>query len=238
MRFIQSVPFTLLIFPAVALADITEQSMLADCAKIPAYASKGKSYYNAKNYPLARQAFEEQVRWSEGCLLSERAIATAYNNVALTLMRQGEWRKARAWLMLRPEDARSVYNLGLIKDKLAALPKPVSASGEYWSYAGLASWQTISIKPWQKKSDYYIDFSGYSFGAMGLYYGPNTGDFSEKVTFKNNKGVITLKEEGIDIRCDISLVISPESIDVTTDVPDNCGFGHNVSADGYYWRVE
>lgn len=56
----------------------------------------------------------------------DSAIATAYNNVALTWIREGEWRKARAWLTLRPNDSKSIYNLKLIKDKLSALPPPVS----------------------------------------------------------------------------------------------------------------
>lgn len=77
--------------------------------------------------------------WSEGCQLDDKTVATAYNNVALTWMRQGEWRKAQAWLTINPNDAKSIYNLGLIKEKLAALPKSDSPAGEYWNYAGLAT---------------------------------------------------------------------------------------------------
>ncbi|NDO80367.1 hypothetical protein CJP72_06120 [Citrobacter sp. NCU1] len=227
----------LLLISGIAHAEISEQQFAADCAKIPDYARQGEQFYKAKNYANARAAFEKQVIWSEGCQLDDKARATAYNNVALTWMREGEWRKARAWLMIKPDDRKSVYNLGLIKDKLAALPTPSTAAGEYWNYVGLSTWETLSIKPLKNKSDYQVDFQGYYFGMMAIYYGPNMGEFSEKVTLKNNAGVIALRE-GDYIHCDISLTVSPDTIDVKTDDPIQCGFGANVSADGRYLRVD
>jgi hypothetical protein len=152
-------------------------------------------------------------------------------------MRQGEWRKAQAWLTINPNDAKSIYNLGLIKEKLAALPKSDSPAGEYWNYAGLATWETLIVKPTEKKSDFQVDFQGYYFGMMALYYGPNIGEFSELVTLKNNKGVIALRESDY-IHCDISLTVTPEGIDASTDDPQNCGFGMYVRADGHYLRVD
>ncbi|MDA8479610.1 tetratricopeptide repeat protein [Citrobacter sp. Awk 4] len=227
----------LLLFSGIAHAEISEQQFAADCAKISDYARQGEQFYKAKNYAKAREAFEKQVIWSEGCQLDDKAIATAYNNVALTWMREGEWRKARAWLMIKPDDRKSVYNLGLIKDNLAALPVPSTAAGEYWNYVGLGTWETLTIKPLENKSDYQVDFQGYYFGMMAIYYGPNMGEFSEKVTLKNNAGVIALRE-GDYIHCDISLTVSPDTIDVKTDDPSQCGFGANVSADGRYLRVD
>ena len=230
-------PLLFLLASGFTHAEITDQQIKADCAKVPTYASQGEQFYKAKNYAKAREAFEKQVTWSEGCRLDDKTVATAYNNVALTWMREGQWRKAQAWLMINPNDAKSVYNLGLIKDKLAALPKNDSPAGEYWNYAGLASWETLVIKPTEHKSDYQVDFQGYYFGMMALYYGPNMGEFSELVTLKNDKGVIALRE-GDYIHCDISLTVTPEGIDARTDDPQNCGFGMNVSADGHYLRVD
>jgi hypothetical protein len=220
-----------------ARAEITEQQIEADCAKITTWASQGEQFYKAKNYAKARKAFEQQAAWSESCNLDDSAIATAYNNVALTLIREGEWRKARAWLMIKPNDSKSVYNLGLIKDKLAALPPPVSAAGEYWCYTGLATWKTLTMKTLPQPAHYQIDFQGYYFGLMGIYYGPNLGEFSEEVMLENNTSVVAIRE-GDYIRCDISLTFSSEAIDVNTDTPMNCGFGMNVSADGHYLRVD
>lgn len=227
----------LLLISGTVHAEISEQQFVADCAKIPDYARQGEQLYKAKNYAGAREAFEKQVTWSESCRLDSKAIATAYNNVALTWMREGEWRKARAWLMIKPDDRKSVYNLGLIKDKLAALPAPSTAAGEYWNYAGMGTWETLIIKPLKNKSDFQVDFQGYYLGMMAIYYGPNMGEFSEKVTLKDNAGVIALRE-GDYIHCDISLTVSPDAIDVKTDDPSQCGFGANVSADGRYLRVD
>lgn len=106
------------------MAEITEQQIEADCAKIPVLASQGEQLYKTQKYVEARDAFEQQAAWSESGALDDNAIATADNNVALTWIREGEWRKARAWLMLRPNDNKSIYNLKLIKDKLSALPPP------------------------------------------------------------------------------------------------------------------
>lgn len=222
---------------ATARAEITEQQIEADCAKITDWARKGEQFYKAKNYAKARDAFKQQAAWSESCALDDTAVATAYNNVALTWIREGEWRKARAWLMIMPNDKKSVYNLGLIKDKLAALPPPASATGEYWRYSGRAAWNVLTVKALSQPSRYQIDFQGYYFGLMGSYFGPNIGEFSEAVTLENGKGVVALREEDY-ILCDISLAFSSEAIDASTDTPMNCGFGMNVSADGHYLRVD
>lgn len=229
--------YALLLLCSTARAEITEQQIEADCAKIPAWASQGEQFYKAKNYAKARAAFEQQAAWSESCALDDSAIATAYNNVALTWMREGEWRKARAWLMIRPDNSKSIYNLALIKDKLTALPLPVSVAGEYWRYAGRASWNVLTIKTLPQPSRFQVDFQGYYFGLMGSYYGPNMGEFSEAVTLENNNAVVALRE-GDYIHCDISLTFSSEAIDASTDTPMNCGFGMNVSADGHYLRVD
>ncbi|HAO4639864.1 TPA: tetratricopeptide repeat protein, partial [Salmonella enterica] len=98
----------LLLLFATARAEITEQQIEADCAKIPVLASQGEQLYKTQKYAKALDAFEQLAAWSESCALDDNAIATAYNNVALTWIREGEWRKARAWLMLRPNDSKSI----------------------------------------------------------------------------------------------------------------------------------
>ncbi|WP_312688214.1 tetratricopeptide repeat protein [Kosakonia sp.] len=223
-------------------AEITEAQIAADCAKITDYAKQGNQYYQAKNYPKAREAFEQQAAWIEQCEYgkdqpNDVLMATAYNNVALTWIRQGEYRKAQAWLQIMPDDQKSQYNLSRIQDKLQALPKPTSAAGEYWQYAGRGEWEVLTLKA-DGNARYQADWAGYSFGIMGLYSGPNLGEFSEKVTLTNGKGDIKLHD---DIsQCTISLALSADmqTLEAQTDDPMNCGFGHNVSADGKYLRVQ
>jgi hypothetical protein len=50
-------------------------------------------------------------RLGETCRLDDKFLATAYNNVALTLIRLGDYRKASAWLSIAPDDPKSIYNL-------------------------------------------------------------------------------------------------------------------------------
>lgn len=233
----------LMALPFAAQAELTEAQMAADCAKISDYAKKGEQLYQAKNYPKAREAFEAQAGWLEQCEWpkdnpNKALIATAYNNVALTWIRQGEYRKAQAWLEIMPEDKKSVYNMSRIQDKLQALPKPTSPAGEYWQYAGRGIWEVLTLKP-EGKETYLADWAGYYFGIMGMYYGPNLGEFTETVSIKGGKGTIRIHEEGIS-ECKISLDLSPdaESLTLSTDDSSNCGFGHNVSADGKYLRVK
>lgn len=232
----------LLLVASACQAEVDEAQFAADCAKIKDYARQGEQLYKAKNYPKAREAFIQQAAWQEQCDVGDQAFhdelqATAFNNVALTFIREGDYRKAQAWLSIMPEDKKSAYNLSLIKAKLAALPKPTSAAGEYWQYAGRGEWQKLKLTS-SSRDTYQADWSGLYFGMMGMYYGPNIGEFSEKVTLKAGKGDIRLHDEAIS-DCTISLSLSPElqTIAAKTDEPMNCGFGHNVSADGTYLRV-
>lgn len=231
-----------LIFAAFGCqAEITEAQMKADCAKISSYAKQGETFYSAKNYPKAREAFEQQAAWLEQCEFGKNdpndvLIATAYNNVALTWIRQGEYRKAQAWLTIMPDDEKSKYNLSRIQDKLDALPKPTSPAGEYWQYSGRSGFQTLKLTS-QGNDTYKAEWEGAYYGLMGLYSGPNIGEFSEKVTLKAGKGDIVISDLGTT--CKISLALSPDgkSLAMKTDNIDNCAFGHNVSADGTYLRV-
>ncbi|ROP62726.1 hypothetical protein EDF81_1233 [Enterobacter sp. BIGb0383] len=233
----------LMALPFAAQAELTEAQIAADCAKISDYAKQGEQFYKAKNYPKAREAFQQQAAWLEQCEWpkdnpNKALMATAYNNIALTWVRQGDYRKAQAWLQIMPEDKKSVYNLSRIQDKLRALPKPASAAGEYWQYVGRGLWEILTLKP-EGKHTYLAGWEGYHFGLMGMYSGPNLGEFAQKVTIKAGKGAIRIAEEGI-YECTISLTLAPDaqSLELKTDDPTNCGFGHNVSADGTYLRVK
>ncbi|GAB3461358.1 tetratricopeptide repeat protein [Azotobacter salinestris] len=130
-----------------ARAEITEQQIEADCLTIASYSAQGGDHYRQRDYAKARELYEQQAAWSESRQLDDARIATAYNNVAVTYIREGDYLKARAWLQLMPDDSKSVHNLGLIEDKLPAALAEVSASaeGEYWQYAGKSLWNVIRI---------------------------------------------------------------------------------------------
>lgn len=216
---------------------VDEAQMDADCKKIAGYAAAGQKAYNQGNYGKAREAFQDQVGWSESCQLSDSAIATAYNNVALTYIKQKDFLKARAWLLLDAKDKKSQYNLGLIKNGLATLanskgPAGKEWQGEYWQYAGKGAWNTVGVTA--KNGQYQIEFSGLYMGMMSMYYGPNMGEFSLSSPIKNGKAVYSDKDYGDG--CQIDIQFKADSVQLTSTHSD-CGFGHNVYADGEFIKV-
>ncbi len=210
------------------------------CVKLPEVIKKGNESYKAGEYAKARDYFTEQVSLSEGCGYvygkpDQTATITAYNNVALSYIKQGEKLKALAWLSLAPNDKKSKFNYGLLK----SMPAPVGPDmvGTYWQYAGFGSWNVASVE--KQGNDYLISLNLLYFGLMGLAYGPNIGDISQVVTMKDDKGLIKLTgEEG---NCEISIKFIDKDNGMlkldTNPERKECGFGHNVYAYGDFIRV-
>ena len=228
--------------------DLKQQ--IADCKKISSYAQAGQKAYNAGHYTQARAFFEDQAAWSHSCRvlfqdeqgfsISNSAVATADNNVALTYIKQKDYLKARAWLLINPDDKKSQYNLNLIKKELAKLNtsnKAKSPVGEYWNYAGNGAWNVLGVS--QKGKQYEISFSGLYMGIMSMYYGPNMGQFTTLSPIKN--GIAVWKEStdnGVPTGngCTVVMKFKANSVSLKT-TQGECGFGHNVRADGKYLRV-
>ncbi|MFS7357429.1 tetratricopeptide repeat protein [Rahnella inusitata] len=217
-----------------AFAQIDEPDINADCVKAGIYASAGKVAYQQGEFAKAREVFRNQVAWSEFCHKPQDQIATAYNNIALTYIRQGNYRKAKAWLMLAPADKKSQYNLSQIQPKLDALPKPESAAGEYWQYAGYGSWNLVDVKA--EEAQFKIDFSGQYMGQMSLYYGPNIGEFSVVTAIKDNHAVYHEADDASagEGQCTVEMNFADENVRLHTT--GDCGFGHNVQAEGEFVR--
>ncbi|HWV15776.1 MAG TPA: hypothetical protein VN030_10110 [Cellvibrio sp.] len=220
-----------------AWADISAQEAAADCAKIKVYAAEGDKFYKQKNYKKAREFYESQVGWSETCRLESEKMATAYNNVALTYIHEGAYLKAKAWLQIMPDDKKSIFNLGLIKDKLpaASLAAAASPSGEYWSYAGKSLWDTITIN--KENTKYAITFAGYYAGINALYFGPNMGEFSTLLSIENGHADYMMAEDDSHLDCVYHFSFARDSLALTRVSGDSCGFGQNVSAEGNYIKV-
>lgn len=217
-------------------AKIDEPDIKADCLKTGFYASAGKAAYQQGNFTRAQDLFRDQVAWSEFCHLPASVTATAYNNIALTYLHQGQYGKAKAWLSLAPQDRKTQFNLEKIESKLLVEPISEQPAGLYWQYAGQGSWNTVEIKP--EESQYVIRFRGMFMGAMSLYYGPNTGDFSTMTAIINHQAVYhsinDVNAEGAD--CTVTMSLSGQNLHMKT--VGDCGFGENVQATGQYMKVE
>ncbi len=216
-------------------AKIDEPDIKADCLKISTYASRGKVAYQQGEYTKAQNLFRSQVAWSEFCQMPESAKATAYNNIALTYIHQGQYGEAKAWLSLASEDKKTQYNLKQVENKLLAKPVSEQPAGLYWQYAGEGSWNTVEVKP--EESQYVIRFVGMYMGDMSLYYGPNTGDFSTMTAITNNRAeyhsINDIYAGGAN--CTVTMNFSAQNLNLKS--VGDCGFGYNVHAAGQYMKV-
>jgi tetratricopeptide (TPR) repeat protein len=208
----------------------------ADCLKTGLYASSGKVAYQQGDYAKAQNLFRDQVAWSEFCHLPASSTATAYNNIALTYMHQKQYGKAKAWLSLAPQDAKTQFNLEKIQSNLDANPPSNAPAGLYWQYAGEGSWNTVEVKP--EESQYVIQFSGMYMGAMSLYYGPNTGNFSTVTAIKNNQAVYHSVDDASAAGTDCTVNLDFAGQNLTLKSVGDCGFGDNVMASGKFMKVE
>src|SRR5471030_2964560 len=218
-----------------AFAKIDDPDIEKDCLKEGIYAASGKVAYQQGEYHKARDLFRDQVAWSEFCHKQQDTIATEYNNIALTYIRQGQFRKAKAWLMLAPNDKKSQFNLSQIQPQLDALPAAESVAGQYWQYAGYGSWNEVDVKA--EEAQFRIDFSGMYMGLMSLYYGPNTGEFSVVTAVKEGKAEYREADDknAGGGQCVVNLDFAAEQVNLHTI--GDCGFGMNVQAEGPFVRV-
>lgn len=137
--------------------------------------------------------------------------------------------------MLAPADKKSQYNLSLIQPKLDAMPPSQSPAGLYWQYAGFGSWNLLEVKA--EEAQFKIDFSGLYMGQMSLYYGPNIGEFSVVTAIKDNHAVYHETDDASagGGECSVEMNFAPQSVNLHT--LNDCGFGHNVRAEGEFVRV-
>ncbi|AYO39585.1 tetratricopeptide repeat protein [Serratia sp. P2ACOL2] len=217
-----------------AMAQIDEPDIDADCHKVASYAELGKNAYQRGDYPRAADIFRDQAAWSEFCGLDSQATATAYNNVALALIHAGKLLKARAYLELAPQDSKSQHNLKLLQERLAKRTPSIGPGGVYWQYAGRGVWSEVEVKP--QDGRWLIVYSGYYMPQMGLYYGPNMGEFTQTLPIEHGKAVYRQREPEDVMACDVAMQFGSDGLDMHTE--GDCGFGFNVRAEGHFVRVE
>lgn len=239
----------MLILCATVHANTAAQHVAKDCKEINQHAQAGLVLYQKKQYAQARVEFEQQVAWLEICRFmddvqfSDKKIATAYNNVALSYLRQvpqtskestANWLKAFAWLNLAPSDSKSQYNLKQHGAEMVRLHKQLNnrITGTYWQYAGQAMWNTITISK-KSKEQYQLDFSGFYATPNSVYYGPNMGELSVNVRIKQHQATFASPE----FNCKYALTFTAQGIYIKRVSGAYCGFGHNVAMQGDYVRV-
>ncbi|MEX0631285.1 hypothetical protein M8494_00490 [Serratia ureilytica] len=140
--------------------------------------------------------------------------------------------KAQAYLALAPHDDKSQHNMSLLRQRLAQRPQP--QAGRRGQYAAGAAWSEVAVKPQGER--WLIDFSGYAMPQMGLYYGPNMGDFTAELPIEHGKAVYHQHDSESAQVCDVTLEFGEQALEMHTR--GDCGFGHNVRAEGRFVRVD
>lgn len=221
-----------------------EQEAQQECSKVKQYANIGKKNYDQKQYSKALAQFQQQAAWTQFCnyhtdetgiKFSERDLAIAYNNVGLTYAKLNKPLWARAWYQL---NINSESELKSTQFNLKQLPLPKTSSnlsGKYVRYAGFGEWNIITVQ--KHKTEYDISFDGLYMGLRSLIYGPNIGSFEITMPLTTNQ--TTYRNEECQIKLNFkSDTTSGHTIKVTQIDGASCGFGHNVSAEGIYYKVE
>ena len=217
-----------------------EKELRSGCSKVQSYANNGKKFYDQKQYQKAIAQFEQQAAWSSFCAMnvedggtafSERDITRAFNNVGLSYAKLGKPQWARAWFSVFPNAKASQFNL----KQLPAPEKPKNLAGKYVRYAGFGQWNTMEVK-WASNA-YQIEFNGLYMGLRSLIYGPNIGEFSTRMPLNKAQTNYSVEDCKIDLKFQFNAQIG-QQIAVNSSNPMSCGFGHNVSADGMYLKVE
>ncbi|NDL65496.1 tetratricopeptide repeat protein [Acerihabitans arboris] len=221
---------------ALSYATPKDEQIKTDCARIDDYAQAGNTAYQQGHMDRAVDEFTAQAAWSEFCRLPPGAINTAYNNVALALIHSGEPLKAAAWLSLAPADDKTRVNLALIQPVLDRLRPALAATpmGNYWRYAGKGVWSTIAVQP--EGNVWKISFNGFYMPVMGMYYGPNMGEFSVVQSLEGGHGVYRQDEQADGSSCQVNMTFKADVATLET-LSGDCGFGVNVRANGDFKRV-
>jgi len=143
-----------------------DEAMSFECANISQYAERGAKLYHAEQYSSARKEFLAQAILLDYCerdidKYQEHKFVVAYNNVAMTYVKEKNYALARVWMSAIPDAPESRYNLNLIKPYLDAMPDRIE--GKYTRYIGQGNFDWIFVSKGKQSYDVHAFF---------LYSGP------------------------------------------------------------------
>ena len=163
----------------------------------------------------------------------------AYNNLALAYFKKHDYLWARAWahvaLRWDKNNNAALFNLRKIEQALGRWHWPETAAGEYIQYAGRGTWQSIVVEP-ASAGNIEFDFSGMWWG-FNVDAPSGIGDLSAIVPIHEDQAEYSTREF-TEKECRISIKFSADKLEVKqTGEAFDCGFGHNVTADGTFERI-
>lgn len=211
----------------------------ADCSR------QGEAAYKRRDFTLAVALYRKQVMHVEedniscdaaSANASEKTCdsdkATAYNNLAMANLHNGEPVKAQLWLSVAPSSASTEFNKRLVAKALAAHHWTSSPEGQYWSNAGFGLWSEVRVIKTGDKYDIYFD--GFWVPLNGLASGPHSGGLEDVVAIRD--GVAVLHSQELP-ECSVTARFKIDQVELSEN--DGCqgAFGVNVHANGTFVRV-
>jgi len=182
---------------------------------------------------------DRQVKSRDVSLHSPCKVAlTAYNNLTAAYLHKKEYLQARAWALVAlrcdKDDPAARLNLNKIKEALTGWQWPQMPTGEYVQYAGRATWEYIIVEA-PSPGNIHFCFSGLWWG---LGEGPSgLGELSSTVPLRAGQAEY-VSREFTNKTCVISMHFYDDEVEVKqTGSEWDCGFGHNVTANGTFQRI-
>jgi hypothetical protein len=183
---------------------------------------------------IGRQVRSRDVLPHSPCKLA----LTAYNNLAVAYSDKHDYPRARSWALValgcNEKSQAAQFNLRNIERAIVGWQWPRTPAGEYIQYAGRGTWESIIVEPSPTGSIHFC-FSGLWWG---LGEGPSgLGELTGTVPLHGNHAEYASREF-TDNKCVISMHFSPDKLEVEQTGSDfDCGFGHNVTANGTFQRI-
>ncbi len=189
---------------------------------------------------LAERAdIERQGKSRDALLHSPYKLAiTAYNNLAVAYSYQHDYLQARAWALVAlrwdRNNRAARFNLHNIERALVGWQWPQTPAGEYVQYAGRGTWESMIVEP-SPPGNAHFCFSGLWWG---LGEGPSgIGDLTATVPLRDSQAEY-ISRDFTDNQCSISMHFYRDKLEVKqTGNDSDCGFGHNVTANGTFQRI-
>jgi hypothetical protein len=174
---------------------------------------------------------------SQGKTRSYSLRVLAYNNLTVAYMRKGNNLVARLWchvaLRWEKNNKAALLNLGQIQKglEMANWVWPDSVEGGYLQYSGWGGWNILSVRR-NGQGEYSISFFG-AWNGQDPKSGPSgIGEFHTRVVIAGHSAVY---RGDAGFPCTVQMDFSADKVILKQD--GNCGFGHNVEANGIYERA-
>jgi hypothetical protein len=190
---------------------------------------------------LADVECQTKIARRSAALAACKLVLTAYNNLAVAYSDKQDYLRARSWALVATgrdeKDPATQFNLRKIERALVGWQWPQTPAGEYIQYAGRGTWESIIVEP-SPPGNLHFCFSGLWWGLNDLEQGPpGMGDLTGTVPLHDSQAEYTSREFTGD-KCLITMHFSRDKLEVKQTGSDfDCGFGHNVTANGTFQRI-